>query len=147
MKRVIFLSLIIAMIIGSCTQQEKKSQVEGTWRLVYAKWNMNKQTFTFPDQISGEQIKMLTKGHMTFIGQYKLPTDTVFRPKYGWATYTLNGNKFEEIVKFHYVKGAIGMSIRMLMEVRNDTLIQKYSTDENWELPEKYDTEIYVRLD
>ena len=144
MKRVIFLSLIIAMIIGSC-KQEKKSPIEGAWKLVYAKNRSMEETF--PAQISGEQIKMFIKGHLTWVGQFKLPTDTAILYDYGLGTYTLNGNKFEEIVKFHYVKGAIGMSIRMLMEVRNDTLVQKYSTDENWELPEKYDTEIYVRLD
>jgi hypothetical protein len=146
MKKVIFLSLAIALIIERCGQ-EKKSPIEGAWKLVYAEWIVNNQTFTFPDQISGEQIKMVTKKHMIFIGQTKLPTDTVFQPKYGWATYTLNGNKFEEIVNFHYSKGAIGRSLRMLMEVRNDTCIQKFFTNENWELPDKYNTEIYVRLD
>jgi len=146
MKRFIFLGLIIVLIIGSCTQ-EKKSPIEGAWKLVYGTAITKEQTFTFPDQFPWETIKILTKGHMIFIGQIKLPTDTVFKPQYGWANYTLNGNKFEEIVKFHYVKGAIGSTIRMLMEVRNDTLIQKWPTDENWKLPEKYETQIYVRLD
>ena len=36
MKRVIFLSLIILLIIGSCIQ-EKKSPIEGAWKLVYLK--------------------------------------------------------------------------------------------------------------
>jgi len=134
------------MIIGSYAQ-EKKSQVEGTWKLVSAKWTIRGQAFTFPDQISGEQIKMFTKGHVTFVGQYKLPTDTLFRPKYAWGTYTLNGNKFEENVKFHYAKAAIGKVYYMLTEIRNDSLIQKFFTDKNWKLPENYDTEIYVRLD
>ena len=67
-KILICLSLIIVMIIGSYAQ-EKKSQVEGTWKLVSAKWTIRGQAFTFPDQISGEQIKMFTKGHVTFVSE------------------------------------------------------------------------------
>jgi hypothetical protein len=67
MKRVIFLSLVIALIIGSCTQ-EKKSPIVGAWQLVYAKNRSMEETF--PAQVSGEEIKTFTKGHFTFVGQY-----------------------------------------------------------------------------
>jgi hypothetical protein len=144
MKRVIFLSLIIAMIIGSCTQ-EKKSPIEGAWKLVYAKNRSMEETF--PAQVSGEEIKTFTKGHFTFVGQFKLPSDTVFQPNYGWGTYTLEGNKFIEDVKLHAEKSSIGKAKKMIMEIRNDTLIQRWPTDENYNLLEKYNTYKYIRLD
>ena len=40
MKRTIFLSLIIALIIGSCAK-EKKAPLEGAWKMVYAKWTFS----------------------------------------------------------------------------------------------------------
>jgi hypothetical protein len=34
----------------------------------------------------------------------------------------------------------------MLMELKNDTLIQKWPVDENWNLQENYKIEKYVRI-
>ena len=142
MKKTIFLSLIIAMIIGSCTQ-EKKSPIEGAWQLVYLKNRSMEETF--PAQISGDQVKMFINGHLTWVGQFKLPTDTSFQYDYGFGTYTLDGNKFIENTTIHAQKSAIG-SKKMIMEIRNDTLIQMYPTDENFNLAEKINIMKYVRL-
>lgn len=144
MKKIIFLSLIIAMIIGSCSQ-EKKSPIEGAWQLVYAKVISMEETF--PAQISGDQIKTFTKGHLTWVGQFKLPTDTMLQYDYGWGTYNLDGNKFIESVKLHADKSSVGKTKKMIMEIRNDTLIQRWPTDENYNLLEKYNTYKYIRLD
>jgi len=143
MKRVIFLSLVIAMITGSCTQ-EKKSPIEGAWQLVYAKNRSMEETF--PAQISGEQVKMFIKGHLTWVGQFKLPMDTAILYDYGLGTYTLDGNKFIENVKIHAQISAIGTK-KMILEIRNDTLIQMYPTDESFNLPEKYNIMKYIRLE
>jgi signal peptidase I len=143
MKRVIFLGLIIALIIGSCAQ-EKKSPIEGAWQLVYAKGRSMEETF--PAQISGDQVKMFINGHLTWVGQFKMPADTAIQYDYGLGTYTLDGNKFIENVKIHAQKSAIGTK-KMIMEIRNDTLIQRWPTDENYNLPEKYNTMKYIRLD
>jgi hypothetical protein len=35
---------------------------------------------------------------------------------------------------------------RMIQEIKNDTLIQKWPVDENWKLAEKYSIEKYIRL-
>ena len=99
---------------------------------------------TFPDQVQGSQIKIWTTQHFAFAGQFKL--DTVLQDNYGWGTYTLDGNKYSENVVLHASKSTIGQTVRILLEISNDTLTQKYSADENWKLPEKYSTEKYVRV-
>jgi hypothetical protein len=142
MKKTIFLSLIVAMIIGSCTQ-EKKSSIEGAWQLVYAKNRTMEETF--PAQISGEQVKMFINGHITWVGQFKLPTDTSLMYDYGLGTYTLDGNRFTENATIHGQKSAVG-SKKMIMEIRNDTLIQMYPADENFNLEENHHIMKYVRL-
>ena len=142
MKKVIFLFLIIEMIIGSCTQ-EKQSPIEGAWQLVYAK-NRSKEE-SFPAQFPGEQVKMFVNGHITWVGQFKLPRDTSFIYDYGLGTYTIDGDKFTENCTIHRQKSAVG-SKKMIMEIRNDTLIQMYPTDENFKLEEKHHIMKYVRL-
>jgi hypothetical protein len=141
MKKLIFLSLIFFVTIGSYAQ-EKKSPIEGAWKLVYANWNMNGQTF--PARIQGSDIKVWTKEHFVFAGQFKV--DTTLMDNYGWGTYTLVGNKYSENVVLHAYKPSIGETIKLILEIRNDTLTQRFPTDENWKLPTKYNTEKYIRV-
>ena len=75
--------------------------------------------------------------------------DTVTLNNYGWGIFKLSeGNKYEESITYHHLsESSIGTTIKMLIEVRNDTLIQRWPTDENWKLAEKYSTEKYIRLE
>ena len=141
MKRTLFLSLVIALIIGSCAQ-EKRSPIEGTWNLVYGSWNSIDETY--PADIGGGQIKIFTKKHYSYTGQFK--TDTIF-DNHGCGSYTLDGNKYEEKIIYQY--GGIDQNkiIKLLLDIRNDTLIQRWPANENWELAEKFRIEKYVRLD
>lgn len=141
MKRTIFLSLIIALIIGSCTHQ-KKSPIEGAWQLVYGNWS--DETGTFPAQIKGSDIKMWSKEYSTFVGHFQI--DSLAQDIYGGGTYKLEGNRYEETLLYHYFKYFIGKKVKFLLEIQNDTLILNYPTDKNWNLAEKYSTEKYIRL-
>lgn len=141
MKKAIFLSLIIAMIIGSCTQG-KKSPIEGTWKLVYYKPASTDKTF--PANFKGGQIKTWSNGYFTFVGHYEL--DTLIVDNYGAGTYKFEGNRCEVMRLYHSNKSLVGTTNRWLIEIRNDTLIQKQPADENWNLVEKFGTEIYVRV-
>jgi hypothetical protein len=143
MKKIIFLGLLISMIIVSCTK-ERKAPVEGAWKMVYANWNLTTTVnYQFPGNLNISQIKMLSKEYFTWVGQYKL--DTAITYNYGTGSYKLEGNKFEENVLFRN-GSATGGRVRILLEIRNDTLIQKWPADENWKLAENYSSEKYVRL-
>jgi hypothetical protein len=142
MKKIVFLSLIIAMVIGSCTQ-EKKSPIEGVWKLVYL--SAPSMNVSMPGNTQGESIKIWTKTHFAFDGTFKM--DTLVRDNYGWGTYTLDGNKYEENTVLHADKPSIGQKIRLLLDIKNDTITQRYPADENWKLPESYNTEKFVRVE
>jgi hypothetical protein len=145
MKRTIFLSLIIALIIGSCTQ-EKKSPNEGVWNLVYGDWPTMSVTAsqTYPAQITGGQIKIYTKNYFSHTGELKI--DTTVMSTSGCGSYTLEGNKFEETILYRKGQTGLGIKIKLLLDVRNDSLILRWPVDENWKLAEKYNTEKYIRL-
>jgi len=51
-----------------------------------------------------------------------------------------------ENVIYHANKEYVGTKVRLLLEIRNDTLTQSYPADENWKLSEKYSIEKYVRV-
>jgi hypothetical protein len=146
MKTILYLGLIISLIIASCTQ-EKKSPVEGIWKLVHGKWYnwypSDTTTYQFPGNISMYHIKIYSKENFTFVGHYSLGTMT--HDNYGGGIYILDGDKYEENV-LYAGKSSINKKVRMIMEVKNDTLVQKWPADEKWKLAEKYSIEKYVRL-
>ena len=133
--------LVISAFLLACTK-EVKSPIEGAWQMVYGQW----QTVpaVFPTQVNGGQIKMFSKEHFTFVGQFKL--DTMAQNNFGSGTYKFQGNQVEEKVVYSSDPGSISQTFRLLIEFRNDTLIQKWPADENWSLPEKFNVEKYIRL-
>jgi hypothetical protein len=100
-------------------------------------------TFKFPGNMAIYHIKIFSKEDITFVGHYNL--DTLTHDNYGGGTYRLQGDRYEENL-LYAGKSIFNRKTRMLMEVRNDTLIQKWPTDENWKLAEKYNIEKYIRL-
>ncbi len=136
MKRTTLIYLTIALIIGSCTQ-EKKYPIEGTWNLVYSSRHDNMT-----------QIKTWSHEYYTFVGCTDTmgATNNFSLDNFGAGTYKLDGNRCEQTTIFHNNKSRIGTKRRVLIELVNDTIIQKDPVDEKWELPQIYNIEKYVRL-
>ena len=102
---------------------------------------------SFPSsQLTGSGIKMWTTDCFAFVGKFQL--DTVLIDNFGWGKYKfIDGNKYEESIVLHNFDPSLeGRTLRMLLEIRNDTLIQRWSVDENWNLPEDHLIEKYVRV-
>jgi len=146
-KNILFLSLIISLIIGSCTQKEVKSPIEGVWQQVgFSSVSGDTVTnYKLPSPVFGSQIKTWSKNYFTFIGIMKIDTTDI--DLYGSGTYTLNGDKYEENIIYHNDKTLIKTKFKALLEIRNDTLIQKGVLPDDWTLPRKYGIEKYVRLE
>jgi hypothetical protein len=132
------------LIIGSCTQQEVKSQIEGAWRLVYAQWGSDGGNF--PTTVKGSDIKIWAKEYFASVG-HLVESDTIITDAFVGGTYTLEGNKYTETVMYHANKEFLGIKVKLLLEIRNDTLIQSYPADDNWNLQVGYSIEKYVRAE
>ena len=143
MKNLTFLNLIISLIMFSCAE-EIKSPIEGTWQLVSGEWGSIEETF--PGQITGSDIKVWTEDCFAFVGKFQM--DTVMIDNFGWGKYRfIEGINYEENIMMHkYSPNLEGKTIKMLTEIRNDTLIQKWPVDDNWNLAENHSTEKYVRV-
>jgi hypothetical protein len=142
MKFSIFLVAIIVLVISGCIT-EKKSPLEGAWKQV----GFDKQFITdtsLQGMIKIGQIKTFSKKYFTFVGHFA--DDTSSFDSYGAGTYTLNGDKYEEMVIFHNSKDLVGKNYKGIDKIRNDTLFHTHQVDDNWKLMEGAGTEIYVRL-
>lgn len=146
MKHIVGMCLVIIMIIGSCSQPGNKFP-QGAWQLVQVlNVSGNKVVKYFPTSMPGSDIKMWSEGHFMFVGRFQ--NDTSYTDNFGGGRYTLDGNRYEEEIIYHSDKGYIGAKVKMLLEQRNDTLIQTFPVNEIGE-PNKlhHFIEKYVRLD
>jgi hypothetical protein len=157
MRKVVFLSLVLVILFQGCAQ-EKKSPVEGIWKLISGYWYYNDTlTYQFPGNMDIYHIKIFSDKNFTYVGHLRLDTliqtgsvvplsrDTLTHDNYGGGTFTLKGDRYEENV-LYAGKAILGRKVKMILEVKNDTLIQKWPADEKWKLAEKYSIEKYIRL-
>jgi hypothetical protein len=146
MKKVIFLGLVIALIIGSCTQ-EKKSPIEGAWQLIETQNVTNgKVETTYPGVLVGKEFKTWSEKNFMFVGRWT--ENSITTDNYGFGTYTLEGNKYEETIFYHFNRPYEGQTIKMKLELRNDTLSQIYHRLDTTGKPDEkvYSVEKYARL-
>lgn len=145
MKKIVFLSLIIAIMIWGCIQQVSMLP-QGAWQLVQSQREINDSIVNmFPVKYSGSDIKMWSEKNFLIVGRFKI--DTTFIDNYVGGTYKLEGNRYEESILYHVNKKAVGQTVKMLLELKNDTLIQTYPVDDNGQLiKDGYYIEKYTRL-
>ena len=95
-------------------------------------------------------MKMWIKEHFVFAGTLKdtFSKDSTTATGFfcGGGTYKLDGNKYEENYMYNNYVVQIGKKFKSLLEIRNDTLFIINSIDDNWNLPERYTIEKYVKM-
>jgi hypothetical protein len=146
MKKVIFSGLIIFLIVGSCSNNERKSLL-GAWQMVQMqRVDGQKVTNYFSDRYTVSQIKMWSENHFSFVGKYEVDTTVIYR--YGVGTYTLDGNLYVEDIKYHFSKSYEGQKNKIWLEIRNDTLLHIFPVDDTGKPSQTtHWIEKYIRLD
>ena len=146
MKTTFFLFLLISFFFVSCNKPSVLPH-EGVWKLVYSK-TVSEDTlkFEFPGKVTGSDLKVWTKNHFIFVGIFNIDTTTV--NSYGGGTYTLDGNLYEETILYHTYSDVVGKKVRMLLDIKNDTLYQKWPVTEVGKVDENnYRIEKYIRAE
>jgi hypothetical protein len=146
MKKAICLSLVIILITGSCSQV-KKSPIEGAWQLIETQSVTNGKTETsYPGVLIGKEFKTWSEKNFMFVGRWT--ENSIVTDNYGFGTYTLQGNDYEETIQYHFNKPYEGQTIKMKLELRNDTVFQIYHRLDTAGKPDEkvYSVEKYIRL-
>ncbi len=145
MKTRLFYFLIIAFIINSCNQK-KSTAIEGTWKLVHSQtFKGDSSVVYFPGKNDMDMTKIWSGDHWMFTGRIK--ADTTVTDVYGMGTFKLEGNRYEENVGILFYKPWEGKTIKMTLEMKNDTLTQTYPVDDKGEMDKNEATvEKYVRI-
>jgi hypothetical protein len=128
MKTKLLCLILIAFSISAYCQK-KTPNIEGAWKMVqYQTINGDKAVIDFPGK-SNMDITKIWSGN-TCMGVGRIKEDTTVTDMYFLGTYKLAGNKYEENVKYLFYKPWEGKTIKMTLEIKNDTLIQTYPVDD-----------------
>lgn len=141
-----FAIVILLIPVGFVFQPRNASgqKIEGPWHLVELKaYSGDSLLYEFPSkETTINQIKVWTDNHFIFVGQYE--SETSGDDSYGWGTYKLEGKQYQEHILYHSNADWVGTNIKMLLEVKKDTLVQIFPVNDygqvskNWHAVEKY---------
>jgi len=123
----------------------EKSPIEGAWKAVFVQSYSGGSAVYDLNKVSGSQMKMWSENNFIFVGKFQL--DTTVINNYGGGSYTLIRNQYMESILYHTDKGNVGKTIKMIIEIKNDTLTQTYPVNEEGQIDKNnYSIEKYVRL-
>lgn len=126
------LGIVFTIFIGNCSHP-KCSFPQGAWSFISgdAIYHGDSIVNLSPRLYSGKDVKIYSEHNFNYVGRFKF--DTTFIDHFGGGTYTLDGNRYEESIIYDYKKDAVGAKVKMLLELKNDTLIQTFPVDDNWQ--------------
>ena len=141
--KIMFFVMVLLTVIG-CTPKCTKLP-EGTWKMV-ALQSFSGDTLKVNESLndSNSQIKVWTPNYFMFVGIYN--ADSTSQDNYGGGTYKLDGINYEENIQYHSYKEYIGKTIKLLLELKGDTLVQTFPVDNLWKPEKIYYIEKYIRL-
>jgi len=148
MKLSLLAGLIISFIFLSCNPNEKQHRkIAGAWSLVYYK-SYAKDTVIgvyVGKNVIGSQIKVWSDEHFVFVGRFKVNDRQ--SDNFGGGTYTLQGSQYIETIGYHTNKLWLGKQYKMLIDIKDDTLMQTWPVNDMWQVDKSnYTIEKYVRL-
>lgn len=138
--------LMILLIISSCGSKEVKHPEVGAWQLQYFK-RIASDTVAFEivGYVTGTDVKVWSGKNFISVGRFK--EDSVYKDNYAAGTYKLNGDQYEETILYHVNKQYVGKTIKMLLGIKGDTLIQTWPVDKNGQIDKSnYTIEKYTRI-
>jgi hypothetical protein len=146
MKTYLLLCLVLAMILGSCIQ-EGVSPMEGAWKLVYEyEFKGDRKILLFPGISKGSEIKIWSGERWALVGIFV--EDSVMTDVFAGGKFTISGTDYREIVEFHSATEYLGQTVKLYLEIKNDTLTQFWPVDENGEpIKSHYYMEKWVRYE
>jgi len=128
--------------------EQKRPEIIGAWNFIEIKGSDNGEPYNISiESAGGSRIKMWSNSHFLFVGQIIDENGNII-DRSGGGTYSLDGKRYIENVRYNFNKAYEGATVEMRLEIKGDTLIQTYPVDADGNIDkDNYAIEKYVRLD
>lgn len=146
MKRIPLLSLILLLFLAACSK-EKVSPMEGAWKLAYEyEITGNNTSQLYPGKNQGSELKQWSGDRWALVGVFV--EDSTLSDVFAGGKFTIDGSDYQEIVEYHSAAEYLGQTVKLHLEIKNDTLTQFWPVDETGEpVKSHYYMEKWVRFD
>jgi hypothetical protein len=146
MKKKLLLCLIVPLFLSSCIQ-ETVSPMEGAWKLAYEyEVKDGDSKLIFPGSARGSEIKMWAGDRWALVGVFV--EDSTLSDVFAGGKFTIDGTDYQEIVEYHSAKEYLGQTVKLYLEIKNDSLTQFWPVDEAGEpVKSHYYMEKWVRFE
>lgn len=127
------LSLILALFFLFAFLPPKTPKLNGTWKVVSGTVISDGiiTAYIKTDEKSN-QIKTWSDKHFVFVGRFQ--NSATIQNNYGGGSYILDGTHYTEKIMYHTNAANVGKSIKMILELKGDTLVQTFPADDNWKI-------------
>ena len=146
MKKNLLLCLIVPLILASCKRQEV-APMEGAWKLAYEyEFRGDSITQLYPGVSEGSEIKLWSGDRWALVGVFV--GDSSLTDVFAGGKFTLDGTDYREIVEFHSAPEYLGQTVKLYLEIKDDTLTQYWPVDDNGDpIQSHYYMEKWVRFE
>jgi len=131
MKRIAFLSLVIALLNVSCSQ-DQKSPVTGAWQLISGKTVTPDTVIIAPASVHGDYMKIIGEKHFATIWQdLTIDPSNLWHAGFNGGTYTLEDEVYTESLEYFSEESSIGGTFMAKVEFSGDTMILTYIPEDS----------------
>ena len=129
MKTHLLLFLIVPLLLCNCAR-ETTAPMEGAWKLAFEYEIIgDSSTILYPGTTQGIEIKMWSGDRWALSGVFV--EDSIMSDVYAGGKFTIEGTDYREIVEFHSAPEYLGQTVRLYLEIKDDTLTQIWPVDDN----------------
>jgi hypothetical protein len=146
MKISLIIGLIATILPLACTRVEKVP-MEGAWKLA-CEYEVKGEhsSLIFPGSSRGSEIKIWSGDRWALVGVFI--EDSTVTDNFGGGKFTLEGTNYQEIVEYHSAREYLGQTVKLFLEIKNDTLTQIWPVDEDGQpVQSHYYMEKWVRFE
>ncbi len=122
--------LLIGAIFAIFGFKTEKPKLNGTWKIVSEQIISNgESTFNIKnDKNSG--LKTWSDKYFMFVSSTVVGSQ--ISNTFGGGTYKLSGNEYTENIQYHVAPNFRGISLKLNLEIKGDTVIQIYPCDNSF---------------
>ena len=114
------------MFLGPSGSESTSENIEGAWKTILSQKIVNGTITTLISSDSKyTEMKVWTKDYYAYVGNQGLGSYSFG----GSGTYKLNGNLYEENIIYSPVGSTEGLTAKLILEIKNDTLTQIWPID------------------
>ena len=138
--------LLLAAVFVLFSFKTEKTKINGTYKIVSEEIIRNgESTFNIKNE-KNSSLKTWSDKYFMFVSSSVVGNQ--LSSTFGGGTYELSGNEYTENIEYHVAPNYRGISLKLILEMKDDTVIQIYPCDDSFYYDKNNcNIQKYVRVD